>query len=97
MRGRIIYGFKNHASYHECTDELRRKLNHIPAIPDLDEVNSADLEKFIPEVFDDLDYDKEVLSQDLHVFTFDQIVGYMETSIEMAILNMRYMKIKYNS
>ncbi|HBU84353.1 MAG TPA: hypothetical protein DEF35_22305 [Paenibacillus sp.] len=31
-----------------------------------------------------------------YVFTFNQIVGYLETSVDMGLLNMRYVKIKYN-
>jgi len=71
-------------------DELRSKLKHIPTIPDLEEVRSIDVERFVPYIFDDLDYDKETLNDNLNVFTFDQIIGYLETSVEMGILNLRY-------
>ncbi|MGG3307825.1 zinc dependent phospholipase C family protein [Paenibacillus lautus] len=78
------------------TDELRRRLNYIPTIPDLEEVKSKDIERLVPYVLDDMDYDKEILNENLNVFTFNQIIGYLETSVDMGILNIRYIKIKYN-
>ncbi|MFB7817787.1 hypothetical protein ACFC0X_26915 [Paenibacillus chitinolyticus] len=45
---------------------------------------SKDVEGFIPYVLRDMDYEKEVVKQKLNVFTFDQIVGYIETSVDMG-------------
>ncbi|MGW7160189.1 zinc dependent phospholipase C family protein [Paenibacillus taichungensis] len=89
LNGKLLehYGYK---------EELRNRLNHIPTIPDLEEVKSTDVEKFVPYVSDDLNYDKEILNETLNVFTFEQIIGYLETSVDMGILNMKYIKIKYN-
>ncbi|WP_339300028.1 zinc dependent phospholipase C family protein [Paenibacillus sp. FSL R5-0623] len=78
------------------TDELRRSLNYIPTLSELDEVKSKDVEKFVPYVWGDMEYDNAILNEDLNVFTFNQIVGYLETSVDMGLLNMRYVKIKYN-
>ncbi|WP_342572285.1 zinc dependent phospholipase C family protein [Paenibacillus sp. FSL R5-0749] len=78
------------------TDELRRSLNYISTLPELDEVKSKDVEKFVPYVLGDIEYDNAILNENLNVFTFNQIVGYLETSVDMGILNMRYVKIKYN-
>jgi len=78
------------------TDELRRSLNYIPTLSELDEVKSKDVEKFVPYVLGDMEYDNAILNEDLNVFTFNQIVGYLETSVDMGLLNMRYVKIKYN-
>ncbi|PWW39932.1 hypothetical protein DET56_106318 [Paenibacillus pabuli] len=50
----------------------------------------------MPYVFDDLDYDKEILNETLNVFTIEQIIGYLETSVDMGLLNMKYIKVKYN-
>ncbi|MDR6715558.1 zinc dependent phospholipase C family protein [Paenibacillus sp. 2003] len=78
------------------TDELRRSLNYISTLPELDEVKSKDVEKFVPYVLGDMEYDNAILDENLNVFTFNQIVGYLETSVDMGLLNMRYVKTKYN-
>ncbi|MFS0870376.1 zinc dependent phospholipase C family protein [Paenibacillus xylanilyticus] len=78
------------------TDELRRSLKYFPTIPELDEVKPKDVGNFVPYVLGDMDYDNEILNENLNVFTFNQIVGYLETSVDMGLLNMRYIKIKYN-
>ena len=36
-----------------------------------------------------MDYEKEVVHQNLNVFTFDQIVGYIETSVDLGVLNLK--------
>ena len=69
------------------TDEIRYVLKYFPAIPDLEEVKSRDVEKYVPYVFKDMEYEKEVLHTKLNVFTFNQIIGYIETSVEVGTLN----------
>ena len=81
--------------YYGFTDELRNMLRYNPTILDLQEVTSKDVEKFIPYVLGDMEYDKEVINEQLHVFTFDQIVGYIETSVDMGLLNMKQAAILY--
>ena len=71
------YGFR---------DELRKTLGTIPTIMDIQEVKSRDVEEWIPYVMQDMEYEKDVVNQKLHVFTFDQIVGYIETSVDMGLL-----------
>lgn len=82
LNGKLLehYGF---------TDELRRALNNFPEIIDLQEVKSQNVEEFIPYVLGDMEYDKEVINEKLNVFTFDQIVGYIETSVDKALLNLK--------
>jgi hypothetical protein len=82
LNGKLLehYGF---------TDELRKALSNFPEIIDLQEVKSKDVEEFIPYVLGDMEYDKEVINEKLNVFTFDQIVGYIETSVEMGLLNLK--------
>ncbi|MEF3310840.1 zinc dependent phospholipase C family protein [Paenibacillus sp. GYB004] len=70
-------------------DELRKLLYYIPTIIDLQEVKSKDVEEFIPYVLGDMEYAKEVANQKLNVFTFDQIVGYIETSVDLGLLNLK--------
>ncbi|WP_409342639.1 zinc dependent phospholipase C family protein [Paenibacillus sp. MBLB4367] len=82
LNGKLLeyYGFK---------DELRKTLCYIPTIFDLHEVKSKDVEAFIPYVLGDMEYDKEVINEKLSIFTFDQIVGYMETAVDLGVLNLK--------
>lgn len=76
--------------YYDFTDELRKMLSFpLPTIFDLQEVKSTDVEKFVPYVLGDMEYDKEVINEKLNVFTFDQIVGYIETSVDKGLLNIK--------
>ncbi|MET3698641.1 hypothetical protein SAMN05877753_104124 [Bacillus oleivorans] len=75
--------------YYGYTDELRKMLKFIPAIFDLEEVKSKDVEQFIPYVLGDMEYDQEVINEKLNIFTFDQIVGYIETSVDKGLLNIK--------
>jgi hypothetical protein len=75
--------------HYGLTDELRQTFSHLPAIINLEEVTAEDVEKFIPYVLGDMEYDKEVLNEKLHVFTFDQIIGYIETCVEVGILKIK--------
>lgn len=82
LNGKLLehYGF---------TDELRKTFSYFPTILDLEEVKSKDVEKFVPYVLGDMEYDKEVLNEQLNVFTFNQIIGYIETSVDVGLLNIR--------
>lgn len=76
--------------YYGFTDELRKILrSHFPSIVDLEEVNSKEVEKFVPYVLGDMEYDKAALNDKLNVFTFNQIVGYIETSVNLGLLNIK--------
>ncbi|ESU31047.1 hypothetical protein G3A_18810 [Bacillus sp. 17376] len=81
LNGKLLeyYGFKN---------ELRKVLNtdNIPITIELQEVNSRDLNEIIPYVLDDMEYSEEVINEKLNVFTFNQIVGYIETSVQLGVL-----------
>ncbi|WP_342578096.1 zinc dependent phospholipase C family protein [Psychrobacillus sp. FSL K6-2843] len=82
LNGKLLehYGF---------TNKLRKIFSQYPAIIDLDEVSSKDVEKFASYVLEDMNYDKEVLNEKLNIFTFNQIIGYIETSIELGIMNIK--------
>jgi hypothetical protein len=82
LNGKLLvhYGF---------TDELRKALSNFPEIIDLQEVKSKDVEGFIPYVLGDMEYEKEVINEKLNVFTFDQILGYIETSVDKGLLNLK--------
>jgi hypothetical protein len=55
----------------------------------LEEVKSKEVEKFVPYVLGDMEYEKEVLNERLNVFKFNQIVGYIETSVYVGILKIK--------
>lgn len=75
--------------FYDFTDELKEKLSYPPTIFDLQEVKSEDVEEFVPYVVGDMEYDKEVINEKLNVFTFNQIVGYIETSVDKGLLNIK--------
>ncbi|WP_211750068.1 hydrolase [Paenibacillus sp. Marseille-Q4541] len=75
--------------YYGCTEELRELLSSLPTIMDLEEVKSKEVDALISYVLEDMEYDKEVMNEKLHVFAFVQIIGYIETSVELGILNMK--------
>ncbi|PKR76771.1 hydrolase [Halalkalibacillus sediminis] len=75
--------------YYGHNAELRNNLRNGAAIFDLQEVKSSDVEDFIPYVLGDMDYDMEVLEEELNVFTLKQIIGYVETSVDMSVLKMK--------
>ena len=81
--------------YYGFTDELRKMLGYIPSIFDLEEVKSKDVEQLIPYVLGDMEFDKEVINEKPNVFTFDQIVGYIETSVDAGLLNIKQAAIRY--
>lgn len=71
--------------YYGCSDELLKIFKQVPNMTDLDEVKVKEVEDFIPYVIRDMDYSNEVIKEPLKVFTMDQIVGYIETSVEVGI------------
>lgn len=75
--------------YYGVKDELRKTLCYTPTIFDLQEVKSKDVEEFIPCVLGDMEYDKEVINEKLNVFTFNQIIGYIETSVDKGLMNIK--------
>ncbi|MBS4193587.1 zinc dependent phospholipase C family protein [Lederbergia citri] len=60
------------------------KIGH--SIVEIDEVTKQDVQDLMPFIAEDMVYDESVLDEKLNVFTFDQIVGYIETSIEKGIM-----------
>jgi hypothetical protein len=75
--------------YYGFTKQLRETLSYIPTLFDLQEVKAKDVENFIPYVLGDMGYDKEVINDKLNVFTFNQIVVYIETSVDKGLMNVK--------
>ncbi|MEK8129545.1 zinc dependent phospholipase C family protein [Paenibacillus filicis] len=66
-------------------ETCREMLNGPTTILDLQEVTARDVEAFLPSVFEDMEYDQEAIHEHLHVFTWPQIIGYIETSVEKGL------------
>jgi hypothetical protein len=75
--------------YYGVTDDLKKSISYFPAIVDLEEVMSNEVENFNPYVLGDMEYDKEVINDQLNVFTFIQIVGYIETSVDKGLMYLK--------
>ncbi|MGG0667021.1 hydrolase [Lederbergia citrisecunda] len=79
--------------YYGIKDELKNSLFHIPTVPDLEEVAYKEVMGFLPSVIGDMDYDKDyVLNEELHVFTFEQIIGYIETSVDKSVVEIKKLR-----
>lgn len=75
--------------HYNFATELRQTLRHFPTTLDLEEVKANDVERLVPYVLGDMAYDKEVINEKLNVFTFEQIIGYIETSVKQGLLNIK--------
>ncbi|MBC6975004.1 zinc dependent phospholipase C family protein [Bacillus sp. Xin] len=60
-------------------------LNQKANIPKIEEVTEENVLAFKKFIFDDMLYPEQDLHADLQVFTFNQIVGYVETTIEKGV------------
>ncbi|WP_346729024.1 zinc dependent phospholipase C family protein [Lederbergia citrea] len=75
--------------YYGVNLEPMKELEKSGSMIDLEEVTIKDVKELLPSVFEDMDYDRNTLQQKLNVFTFDQIIGYIETSIEKGIFHIK--------
>jgi hypothetical protein len=73
-------------NYYALNMDLLKDWEKNSSIFDLEEVKTSDISKFVPYVLGDMDYNKEDIDQKLTVFTFEQILGYVETSIDKGLL-----------
>lgn len=82
LNGKLLehYGFP---------DQLRKMLSLPHKILDLQETKSKDVEEFIPHVLADMEYDQGIINEKLNVFTFDQIIGYIETSVDKGVISIK--------
>ncbi|REE69650.1 hypothetical protein A8990_13247 [Paenibacillus taihuensis] len=82
--------------YYGKRDDLRSSLFCRPDILDLEEVKASDVEGLVPQVLADMEYNAaEVFSEKLNVFTFDQIIGYIETSVEIGLIKLKQAAVLY--
>lgn len=75
--------------YYNIENELALLLNLPQHLKYIEEVKNDDLILFIEELRGDFQYTDEDLAKPLNFFTFDQIIGYIETSIEKSIYEIK--------
>ncbi|ASZ65811.1 MULTISPECIES: zinc dependent phospholipase C family protein [Bacillus cereus group] len=71
--------------HYDQEQQLFSLLNQEAHIVDIEEVSKENVLAFRKYLFGDMLYPKQHLHEDLQVFTFDQIVGYIETAIEKGV------------
>ncbi|OZB96163.1 zinc dependent phospholipase C family protein [Paenibacillus sp. XY044] len=72
-------------------EEMRQAIGGSPEAIDLQEVKSKEAIEFVPHVLGDMNYKKQVIDEPLNVFSFIQIEGYIETSVNIAVMNLQRM------
>ncbi|KAB2452146.1 zinc dependent phospholipase C family protein [Bacillus sp. CH126_4D] len=68
--------------HYDKEQQLSSLLNQEAHIADIEEVSKENVLEFRKYLFEDMLYPEQHLHEDLQVFTFNQIVGYIETAIE---------------
>lgn len=71
--------------YYGITEELKEMLEGQATIVEIEEVKLEEIKNYIPFVIEDMNYSENDINEELQVFTFDQIVGYIETSAEIGL------------
>jgi hypothetical protein len=75
--------------HYSCTEEMRQAISGSPKVIDLEEVKAKEAIDIVPHVLGDMDYDKQRIDEPLNVFSFIQIEGYIETSVNIGIMNLQ--------
>ena len=70
--------------HYDKEQQLFSLLNQDAHIVDIEEVSKENVLEFRKYLFEDMLYPEQHLHKDLQVFTFNQIIGYIETAIEKA-------------
>ncbi len=75
LNGRLL-------DYNGYTQQLSAAISKNGTIIETEEVKFDDIKKLVPYVIGYMDYGREELEQPLAVFTLEQIIGYIETSVD---------------
>ncbi|MGG4044946.1 MULTISPECIES: zinc dependent phospholipase C family protein [Paenibacillus] len=75
--------------HYSCTEEMRQAISGSPKVIDLEEVKAKEAIDIVPHVLGDMDYEKRVSDEPLNVFSFIQIEGYIETSVNIGVMNLQ--------
>ncbi|MGG3755709.1 zinc dependent phospholipase C family protein [Bacillus anthracis] len=71
--------------HYDKEQQLFSLLNQDAHIVDIEEISKENVLEFRKYLFEDMLYPEQHLHKDLQVFTFNQIIGYIETSIEKGV------------
>ena len=85
------------AHYYDVNVVLTNAFKQQVELFDLDEVKASNTWKLAQYVLEDIQEIEQSLEQPLLVFTFDQIVGYIETSIQKSIYKIQQKLLKTNA
>jgi hypothetical protein len=69
-------------NYYKIGPSILENIVKQAKVIDLDEVTKANVLSFLPYVQQDMKLDKATMNPPLQVFTLEQIIGYIETSID---------------
>ncbi|WP_046213558.1 zinc dependent phospholipase C family protein [Paenibacillus wulumuqiensis] len=76
--------------HYDFTTQMRETINNeANKVIDLDEVKFNDVLEFVPYVLGDMEYEEQAINEPLNVFRFIQIQGYIETSVNVAVMNLQ--------
>lgn len=76
-------------NYYGVPDGIKEILESAGSVLEIEEVSSKDICDFVPYVLQDMKYDIAQSKKQLNVFTFEQIIGYVETSIHKGIMHIK--------
>ncbi|WP_404357928.1 zinc dependent phospholipase C family protein [Cytobacillus firmus] len=85
----------SNAKLSEHYGQVRFEMKNVN-VPNLDEVSADQVSAFIPYVLKDFEYDKRDAEKPLEMFTFQQIIGYVETSVELGAAELKKLSIVKN-
>ena len=66
-------------------DELIELLGQPAKLIEIEEIRTENIVKLCKYVIEDMHYEMDAIMTDLKVFTFEQIIGYIETSVEKSL------------
>jgi hypothetical protein len=75
--------------HYGCKEELVQSMEEVGNVIDLEEVSKEEMERFLPYACKHMEYEEDVLKEELQVFTMEQILGYIETSVQKGCFYIR--------
>ena len=85
------------AHHYDVKEVLTNDFKQPAELLDLEEVKASNTWKLAQYVLEDIQDIEQSLDQPLHVFTFDQIIGYIETSIQKSVYKIQQKLLKTNA
>lgn len=79
--------------YYDCDKSLFNTLNMNANLVCIDEVSEENIHSFKTLVFEDMMYPQQDLFEPLQVFTMNQIIGYIETSLYKSVFHLEQLRI----